>query len=128
AGPEGGHGGRRRLGHLVVPGPGHQEPGGDGAALPGVGRGGEGGQRGGRVEVGVVEDDEGRLAAQLEEHARQVLGGGGHDLASGGGGAGERDQVDARVGREHGAQGVVRAGDDVEDAGREVGLLGGDAG
>ena len=77
-----------------------------------------------RREVGVVEHDRGRLAAELEEqplHRRRALL---HDPLADGGRAGERDQVDLRRQRELLADEVVRRGDDVDDAGRDVGLLG----
>ena len=52
----------------------------------------------GGVEVGVGEDDVGRLAAELEGHRGQGLGRAAHDLAGGDGPAGEADLVDAGVG------------------------------
>src|SRR3954470_3791031 len=73
------------------------------------------------VERGVVEDDVRSLAAELE---RQLLAGPGQlalnrlpDL----GRAGERDLVDAAGGHDRGARAPV-AGDDVDDAGRKLGL------
>ena len=47
------------------------------------------------VEVGVVADDRGRLAAELERHALEPLAAERRDLAAGGGAAGEADLVDA---------------------------------
>ena len=77
-------------------------------------------------DVGVVEHDRGGLAAELEEDLLQRRRGRGHDRPAGRGGAGERDQVDARVGgRARAATVVVARGDDVEHARREVGVLGG---
>ena len=58
-------------------------------------------------QVGVVEHDRRRLAAELEEHLLHRAGGARHDAPAGRGRAGERDQVDARVGREHLAEHVV---------------------
>ena len=52
-----------------------------------------------RGEVGVVEDDRGRLAAELEADALELLTADRGDAATGRGGTGERDLVDARVAR-----------------------------
>ena len=49
-------------------------------------------------------------------------------LRAGGGRSGERHDVDPGIAGELGAEGVVRRGDDVEHAGGQVGLLGGDPG
>jgi hypothetical protein len=49
------------------------------------------------VEVGVVEDDEGRLAAELQRQLLAAPGGGRADDAADLGGAGEGDLVDVRV-------------------------------
>ena len=68
-------------------------------------------------EVGVLQHDRGRLAAQLEEQAlhggRALL----HDPLADDGRAGERDQVDLRRQRELLADEVVGRGDDVDDPG-----------
>lgn len=78
----------------------------------------------GVFDVGVVEDDVGALAAELEGDLLQVaLGGGLEDLATDEGGAGEGDLVDVHVGGDGGAGGTAEAGDDVDDAGGEAGLL-----
>ena len=79
---------------------------------------------GGReVEVGVVEHDVGRLAAELERdllhRARREL----HDAPPDFGRAGERDLVDERVLRELLARAAAGTGDEVDDAGRDVGLF-----
>ena len=52
----------------------------------------------GRVDVGVVEDDERRVAAELHREPQQVLGGLLHQLAADLGRAGERQLAQARVG------------------------------
>lgn len=78
----------------------------------------------GLLDVGVVEDDVGRLAAQLERHALEVGGRGGlHDGAADGGRAREGDLVDVHVRRDGGARDLAEARDDVDDAGGEAGLL-----
>ena len=65
----------------------------------------------------------GRLAAELQRHAREVLGGALHHGLAGRGPAGEGDLVDARVRDQRRARLVAVAGDDVEDARREARLL-----
>ncbi|MCY1359625.1 hypothetical protein D9M69_462070 [compost metagenome] len=81
-----------------------EDPAACGAALAVQGEDGE--QRGvqGAVEVGVVEDQHRRLAAQL--HGVLLQAGGLHDLAAGGGAAGEGDRAHVRVTD----QGVARGG------------------
>jgi hypothetical protein len=76
----------------------------------------------GLVDGGVLEHDVGRLAAELEGEARARPGQRPLDQLADLGGAGERDLVDAGVGDER-RTGRARPGDDVDDAGREVGLL-----
>ena len=117
--------GGHREGVLVVL-PGEQHAGEVHAALTRVAAHAEhaGLDHGG--DVGVVEDDAGRLAAELEEQLLDVLGGGGHDPPADGGRAGEGDHVDAGVGDHVLAHRRVRGGDDVEDAGGQVGFLVGD--
>ncbi len=44
------------------------------ARLAGVAEAREHGTRGRRVEIGILEDDEGRVPAELERHALQVIG------------------------------------------------------
>ena len=68
----------------------------------------------GGVEVGVVEDDVGGFAAELQGEGFAGAGGRLADALADGGGAGEGDLVDGGV-DERGAGGAV-AGDDVEDA------------
>ena len=73
------------------------------------------------VEVGVVEHDRGRLAAELERDPLELLAADGGDLAAGRGRAGERDLVDARV-RDEVLADLAAGGDDVDDAGGYAGL------
>src|SRR5215207_3314817 len=76
----------------------------------------------GRLEVGVVEDDRGRLATELERAALELLTADGTDLATRDTGAGEGDLVGVGVAHQvlaHLAVGLH----DVEHAGREPGLL-----
>lgn len=81
----------------------------------------------GLVEVGVVEDDEGAVTAQLEGDLLQSLGAVGGDQLADAGGTGEGDLLDERVLAERLAQGrgvLQVGGQDVEDPGRDAGLLG----
>ena len=73
------------------------------------------------VERGVLEHDVRGLAAQLEREALAAAGGRAPDRLADLGRARERDLVDGGV-DERGA-GLPRAGDDVHDAGRELGFL-----
>ena len=67
---------------------------------------------GGGGHVGVVVDDHGVLATALHEHRDQALCARRHDLAAGGGRAGEGDLVDARA-RQRGAR-LAQPGDDLQ--------------
>ena len=78
---------------------------------------------GGRRDVGVVEDDGGGLAAELEGAAGDALAADRGDPAAGGGRAGEGDLVDARVAHQQLGDLAV-GGDDVEHAGGQADLLG----
>src|SRR5581483_6111335 len=103
------------LGHLVVAVAGGEDAGLGHARLA-VDEDGAAEKSGdGLVEVGVVEDDGGRLAAQLEGDAPQALAAQRRDALAGGGAAGEADLVDVGVGDEVLAHGPV-GGDDVEHA------------
>ena len=77
----------------------------------------------GAVEIGILEDDEGRLAAELERQRLARAGGRLADQAADLGRAGEGDLVDAGMLDERRAGGAV-AGDDVDDARRQAGLRG----
>src|SRR5262249_50895824 len=75
------------------------------------------------LEVGVVEDDVGRLAAQLEGH---LLDGAGSELLNAPADlrrAGERDLVDERARAQLLAALGAAPVDDVDDALREIGLV-----
>src|SRR6202042_538396 len=74
----------------------------------------------GQVEVGVVEDDRGRLAAELERDRAEQPAAHLGDPPSGGGRAGERDLVDVRVLDQVGAD-LAAARHDIDHAGREAG-------
>ena len=73
-------------------------------------------------EVGVVEDDRRRLAAELEAHALQLLAADGRDAPARRGRTGERDLVDAGVAHEVLADLATR-GQDRDDALRDAGLV-----
>ena len=75
-----------------TPGP-HEHPGGGGAVLAGVEVAGLGDGGGRRLDVGVVEDDDRRLAAELEVDPLEVGRGRAGDLAAGPHRAGDRDHL-----------------------------------
>ena len=80
--------------------------------------------RDGLLDVGVVEDNVGRLAAELERHLLEVGGGGGlHDGAADDGRASKGNLVNVHVRREGGAGDLAEAGQQVVDTGGEAGLL-----
>ena len=78
------------------------------------------GFRGGGVEVGVFEDDEGALAAELGGEGDQVPGCGDPDQAPRLWRAGEGDAPQQGMGDERGAGLLPHPLHDVEDAGREI--------
>ena len=78
------------------------------------------------VHVGVVEDDDRRLAAELEVEPLDLVGRGPRDVLAGVGVAGDRDHPDLRVSDERVADRGAGPGDDVEHAGRQD--VGGDLG
>ena len=90
------------------------------AALAGAEEAGGHGRLGCEVEVGVVEDDDRAVAAELE-HRRLAGGRLGH-APPGLGRADEADPVRARVARDLVADDRARPGDEVEDPRRQVGL------
>jgi hypothetical protein len=114
---------RKALQELVVDAVLHHQPRAGHAGLSG-GREDAGDHAvGGGVEVRVGENDVRRLAAELEAHARKVVGRALHHRAARRRRAGEGDLVDARVRRQRGAGVRAEAGDDVEHPGREARLL-----
>ena len=114
----------RELDALVEARPRDEQPRREDAALPGVEADERRGERDDRLEVGVVEDHVRRLAAELEQHALHRSRRGGHHRLAGRRRAGERDRVDARIGRQQRGDLGGRRRDDVEDAGRDLGALG----
>ena len=79
--------------------------------------------RDGVVDVGVLEDDVGRLAAQLERHLLQVrLGCGLQDHAADDGRSSEGNLVNVHVRRDGRAGDTAKAGDHVDDTSREASL------
>ena len=101
---------------------GQQQPGLDGAALPGVDHRGDDAHVGDMIFWDVVQDDRCAFAAKLELQALDRGGSGRHDRPPGRGRAGESDHVDQRVGG-HLLADLRPAGDDVEHAWRKVGIL-----
>ena len=87
------------------------------AQLPGGGEAGADGTGGGLLDVGVVEDQHGVLAAEFEGDADQTGGGALGDLAAGAGGAGEGDVVG--VPDDLGSDDRAVTDDDLEDLGRK---------
>lgn len=78
----------------------------------------------GLLDIGIVEDDIGRLAAQLEGDLLEVRRGSGlHDGAANNSGASKGDLVDVHVGRDGSAGSLPEARDDVENTGRETSLF-----
>ena len=110
---------------VVVDVRGGEHAGGRGAVLAGVEVAGDGDALDRRLDVGVVEDDDRRLAAELEVHALEVRRGAGRDLGAGADRPGDGDEARGAVLDEE-ATGVAVTRDDVERAGREE--LGGDLG
>ncbi len=49
---------------------------------------------GSAFQIGILADDGGRFAAQFQRHRREVLCGGGHDLAPDSGGSGKEEMVE----------------------------------
>ena len=95
------------------------------ADLAGIGEGAEDRGVDRLVEVGVVEDDERRLAAEFEQHRLQVARGGLGDDAADPGRAGEVDPPDLGMGdqRLDDLGGVLRrVGDEVDGARRQARL------
>ena len=114
-----------RRDEVVVDARSGEHPGGRGAVLTGVEVPRDGDPLDRLLEVGVVEDDDRRLAAELEVHpfdlVRCALG----DLHTGPDRPGDGDQGGGRV-LDHGPPGVAVAADDVERAGGQE--LGGQLG
>ena len=108
---------------LVVPGARQQHPGRRGAALAGMHQRADADEARG-VEVGVLQDDGRRLAAEFEEQPLHRRGALLHDPLADGRGAGERDHVDLRRQRELFADEVVRRRHHVHHTGGDIGLLG----
>ena len=109
--------------HLIVDRLVHEHPGRQRASLAAEHRDGqERAVRAGGVEVGVVEDDVGRLAAELKAGGLHRVGAAVQDLPGGVRAAGERHLLHQRVTDERRA-GLGRARQDVHHAGREARLL-----
>ncbi len=100
---------------LGIDRPLHQQARAGDAGLAGGGEDARQGADRGLGNIGVVEDDIGRLAAQLEDHRGEVLPGGGGDLTPRAPAAGEADLAQAAASHQGLADAQV-AGDDVEHA------------
>ena len=99
-----------------------EEPRARAAALAVIEEDGAGGAGNGGVEIGVVEYDVRRFAAQFERDFFQIAGRRVHDQLADFGRAGERDFVDIWMRGKRGAGCFAVAGDDVDDAVRECPL------
>ena len=108
----------QRVDHVAVDPRAGQDPGGGGAVLAGVEVAGDGDGLGRLGHVDVVEDEDRRLAAELEVHPLEVLGGGDRDLPAGPHAAGDGHHLGDGVAHQRPAR-VPVAADDVEHAGRE---------
>lgn len=81
------------------------------------------GPRDGVVNVGIVKDNVGGLATELEGDLLQVgLGSSLEDRAANQGRTGEGDLVNVHVGGDGSTSGATETGDNVDDTGREAGL------
>ena len=117
-----------RLGELagedIINGILHQNEIGADAGLPGVAVFGHHGALNGGVEIGIVEDDEGRIAAKFEADffdRRRALG---HEHAADFGRAGKCQGTDDRIRSHLGADFPRCAGDDRKDARWHSGAFG----
>ncbi len=102
------------------------QPFGRHADLPHIGEGAEHRGVDRRVDVGVGEHQQRRLAAELEQHRLQMLGAELGDLLADPRGAGEVDPLDRRLGdqRGHDPRRVLgRVRDEIDDALREARLV-----
>ncbi|MCY1408111.1 hypothetical protein D9M71_234280 [compost metagenome] len=106
----------------------HQQAGAGTAPLAAVPGKGAGGAPGSGVEVGVVEDDIGRLAAQLQGQRQDAFGGDAAQFLAGGDAASEGNLAHQRIARHRRADDAALADDHVEHAGRQAGFFHGDAG
>ena len=115
--------GHQALQHGVMQGPlDHQARAGR-ADLTGVGR-----QRlqragDGRLEIGIGEHDDRRLATELQRHGGHGLRGRRHHQAAGLERSGEGDMGDPGVAGQRRARRLAEAGNDVADTGRQAGLV-----
>ena len=77
---------------------------------------GVGGAGNGGLHVGIVEDDVGRLAAQLQRNLLQIAGSGLQNQLAHFGRAGEGDLVHVRMRGQRSAGGLAVAGNDIDYA------------
>jgi hypothetical protein len=70
----------------------------------------------GGIDIGIVQDDVGRLAAQFQAHPAQIVRGGLDDQLADFGRAGEGDLVDIRMRGQCRARGFAKAGHDIDYA------------
>ena len=92
------------------------------ADLSGIEEDAGGGRLAGGLDVGIVEDHVGGLAAEFERDPFEVAGGAAQDAAADAGRAGERHLVDIGMIDQRVADDAAGAGDDVEHARRQAGF------
>ena len=112
-------------GELVIDSVLHEDTVGADTGLAGIAvfRGHSAGDR--RVDIGIVEDDQRRVAAELKAHLLQRAGALAHQNAADLGRAGEGHLADTVVVAQRLADGrTVHAGDDIDDTRGDAGALG----
>ncbi len=112
-----------QLFHFAEPAPRHQDARTGDACLPAVHEACPQSQRNGACQIGIVENDGGRLAAELECDAFHRVCAGAQDRLADCGRAGEGDLGHIGMTADLGADHVAAAGDDVEHAGRQSGRM-----
>ncbi len=114
--PEPGHLGGEPRGELLDHRLGHEKPVGRGAGLAAVAHLGQGRALDGGLQVGVLEDEERGIAAELHRHAQHLIRRPGHEPAADLGRAGEGQLAQAGIlDQRSGHRARGRAGDDVQD-------------
>ena len=121
---EGGHRLGQFLHEAVVDAGLHVDAVGADAGLAGVAELGDHRTGDGGVQIGIVEDDEGGVAAQLHRHFLDGVGALGQQGAADFGGAGEGELADGVVAGQFATDGAGAAGDHVEQPGGQAGAAG----
>src|SRR4051812_41317231 len=82
------------------------------------------GRANGCSDVGILGDDEGRLATELKPQQFEIFSSGTEDLLAGAHTAGERDETWDRMAHQRRTDAFAGAADDIDHARREVELRG----